>query len=112
MHDPTEGGLSAALRELGQASGLGVVLFEQPLPVAEVTRTLCAFFGIEILGLISSGSLLVTCEPSQSPRLLEAFDRASLPATRIGQMQPADAGFRIGTRPLPAFERDELARVM
>ncbi|MBI3667662.1 MAG: hydrogenase expression protein [Acidobacteria bacterium] len=112
MHDPTEGGLGAAVRELGAACGLGAVLFDQPHPVAETTQALCAFFGLDVLGLISSGSLLVACDPSQTPRLLEALRRADLPAARIGQMQPASLGFRIGARPLPVYERDELARVL
>ena len=112
MHDPTEGGLSTAVRELGAASGLGVALFDQPLPVAETTRALCAFFGIDLLGLISSGSLLVTCDPSQTRHLVEALHGANFPAAAIGRMQLATTGFRIGERPLPVFERDELARAM
>ena len=112
MHDPTEGGLSTAIRELGTASDLGAVLFDQTLPVAEATRALCAFFGIDILGLISSGSLLLTCDPLHTPSLLETMHRARVPAACIGQMQPASAGFRIGPRPLPIFECDELARVI
>ncbi len=112
MHDPTEGGLSAALREIGAASGLGAALFDQPLPVAEPTRALCEFFGIDPLGLISSGSLLVTCDPSQTPALIDALACAGFPVARIGLMRPAGEGFRIGDRPLPAFAVDELARVL
>ena len=61
LHDPTEGGLASALREVGAASGLGALLDDEELPVAQETRRLCAFFGLDVLGLISSGSLLATC---------------------------------------------------
>ncbi|MBI3697678.1 MAG: hydrogenase expression protein [Acidobacteria bacterium] len=109
LHDPTEGGLSSALREIGAASGLGALLYDRELPAAPETRGLCAFFGIDVLGLISSGSLLAACDPSETPRLLEALPGV---ASCIGQMRPAAEGFRIGSWPLPAFDRDELARVL
>lgn len=112
MHDPTEGGLSTAIRELAAASGLGARLVDQPLPVAPETRALCAHFGIDVLGLISSGSLLVVCDPAETTRLIDALRPANLAAAHIGWMQPAEAGFQIGDRPLPAFDRDELARVL
>ena len=112
LHDPTEGGLASALREVGAASGLGAHLFDQPLPVAEPTRALCEFFDLDVLGLLSSGSLLAVCDPAQTPRLLDTLTVAGVPAGRIGQMRPAGEGFWIGERPLPAFDRDELARIL
>jgi hydrogenase maturation factor len=111
LHDPTEGGLSAAVREIGAASGVGAFVFDQPLPVAEETRALCAFFDLDVLGLISSGSLLAVCDPSQTSLLIEALRAEGVPAALIGQMRPAGGGFRIGDRPLPEFDRDELARL-
>ncbi len=112
LHDPTEGGLATALRELGAASGLGAALADTELPVAPETRRLCDWFGVEALGLISSGSLVATCDPAETPALLAALAAARVPASCIGRMQAAPGGFSIGTRPLPAFERDELARVL
>lgn len=107
MHDPTEGGLATAIREMGAASGLGALLYDQPLPVAEETRELCRFFSLDVLGLLSSGSLLIACDPSQTPALLRA-----LSAVRIGQMRPPEEGFRHGAEALPVFERDELTRAL
>jgi hydrogenase maturation factor len=103
LHDPTEGGLATAVREMAVASGLGAMVFDQPLPVLEPTRAVCEHFGVEVLGLLSSGCLLVACDPA---------DTACLPAAlRIGRLVSAAEGFRLGDRPLPVFERDELARV-
>ncbi len=107
MHDPTEGGLATAVREVAAASGLGAALFDRPLPVPEPARAICDRFGVDVLGLLSSGSLLVACDPRDTPAL------AALPgATHIGVLCPAGEGFRLGDRPLPEFDRDELARVL
>ncbi len=107
MHDPTEGGLATAVREMALASGVGAILFDQPLPVLEVTRAVCERFGVEVLGLLSSGSILVACDPADTPVLLAAVPAA----THIGRLVPASGGFQIGDRPLPSFDRDEVARV-
>ena len=109
LHDPTEGGLASALREIGAASGLGALLDDREPPVACETRELCAFFGVDVLGLISSGCLLATCDPAETPQLLGALPGS---ASCIGQMRPPAEGFLIGSRPLPLFDRDELARVL
>lgn len=107
MHDPTEGGLATAVREMAAASGVGAVLFDRPLPVLEATRAVCEQFGVDVLGLLSSGSILVACDPADTPTLVAAVPAA----THIGRLVPASESFRIGERPLPSFDRDELARV-
>jgi hydrogenase maturation factor len=107
MHDPTEGGLVTAVREIAAACGLGVRLSLDRLPVAGPTREICEQFGVDVLGLLSSGSLLVACNAADTGRLL------ALPgAVRIGVFRPASDGLRLGDRPLPEFERDELARIL
>ena len=107
MHDPTEGGLATAVRELATASGVGAMLFDAPLPVLEPTRAVCERLGIDVLGLLSSGSLLVACDPADTAVLLSSVPTA----THIGRLLTASEGFRLGDRPLPSFDRDELARI-
>lgn len=60
MHDITEGGLYGACLELVQASGLGIRLWEEQVPVRPATRQICRTLGLDPLGLISSGALLIT----------------------------------------------------
>ena len=78
-------------------------------------RALCAAFGLDPLGTIASGALLLTL-PVTRPRLvLDALARASIDAQIIGEVVPAEQGVTLiaGTRqwPLPTFARDEIARL-
>lgn len=115
LHDPTEGGLATALRELAMASGLGLAVEAGQIPVLPETAAVCAALGLDPLGLLASGSLLATCAPAAAPALLAAWAAAGIPATAIGRMLPPDDGLWLvgpgGERaPLPPFARDELAR--
>lgn len=114
MHDPTEGGLATGLMEIAEASGLGLEVDREAIPVLPETQTLCRELGLDPLGLIASGSLLLTVSPSDTPRLLEAFGQSGVRANVIGRMMPRDQGLKMrtpaGVVDLPSFPRDEIAR--
>ncbi len=115
MHDPTEGGVAMGLYELATASGVGISLDLDAIPVLAVTRTICRFFGLNPLGVISSGTLLLTIPPEQWPHLRHAFHAQSLAAQVIGIVE-RDPGIRAtagGQRqPFPYSEKDELTKVL
>ena len=115
LHDITEGGLITALHEVASASGLGIAIEEDSVPVLPETAELCNALEVHALGLLASGSLVATLPAAEVPRLLHDLERAGIDAWEIGQMLPADEGKILFTRhgeevPLPVFERDELAR--
>jgi hydrogenase maturation factor len=70
--------------------------------------------GIDPLGLISSGSLLIAVSPEDAGGITSALENAGITAAVIGGIRPPDDGFLIvdksGTTFLPKFERDEIAR--
>jgi hydrogenase expression/formation protein HypE len=111
MHDPTEGGLSTALRELALASGKGVRIDRDAIPILPECRAICDALAIDPLGLIASGSLLIAVDPGSAETMLGRFEQADITARRIGSVTAADDGIRFddGT-PLPSFARDEIAR--
>jgi hydrogenase expression/formation protein HypE len=115
MHDPTEGGLATGLWEMAGAAGVGLVVEEAAIPIWPETSALCAHFGLDPLGVIASGSLLIACPAADTPRILQALNGADIPATLIGRAAEAGAGCQLrtaqGTRPLPTFSRDEIARL-
>ena len=89
MHDPTEGGVAAALFELSIASGRRLIVDLDRIPVERQTAALCAHFGLRPLGLIASGALLLTIPGRRAEPLLRVLRHARIPATVIGS---ADAG--------------------
>ncbi|HET7093710.1 MAG TPA: AIR synthase-related protein [Thermomicrobiales bacterium] len=116
LHDPTEGGLAMAAREVGAAAGCGVRLDRAALPILPETHAIAAALGLDPIGMLASGSLLVAARPEAAPRLLAASRAAGVPATEIGEVVPADIGFILvepdGVRPLPQFETDEVNRAL
>ena len=116
LHDVTEGGLATALRELAAASGRGVVVQRERIPVLPETRRLCDLLGADPLGLIGSGSLLVCCRPEESAALLAALRAAGIAAAVIGSLGERGAGVTARERgrpaPWPAFAADEAARLL
>ena len=114
LHDPTEGGLVTGLRELAQASGLGLAVEEGSIPVFPECQTLCQALGLDPLGLLASGALLITLPAGQVLALLAALERQGIVGWEIGQMLAPEEGLvlmgRQGEVPLPQFPRDELAR--
>ena len=117
MHDITEGGLFTALHEVAAASGLGLAVEEDSVPVLPETYAVCTALGLHPMGLLASGAMLVTLHPQYTPSLLHYLDRAGINAWEIGQMLPAEEDSVLFTRggdevPLPQFRRDELARYL
>jgi hydrogenase expression/formation protein HypE len=115
MHDPTEGGVATALRELAAASNVGLAVYEDALFAAEETTTLCNALSIDPLGLISSGALLIGLDENDVDRVRSRLERADIRADVIARVESAAFGVRLGRgtdwRDLPSFERDEIARI-
>ncbi|GIW54575.1 MAG: hypothetical protein KatS3mg082_0979 [Nitrospiraceae bacterium] len=88
MHDPTEGGLSAALYELAEAAHVGLRIEEQAIPILPEGRRLCEDFGLHPLGAIASGALLICAEPICAPVIVRRLARGGILAARIGTVVP------------------------
>lgn len=116
MHDPTEGGVATGLHELAWASGTGLRVDAESIPILPVCRRLCAAFGLDPLGLIASGALVMAVDPGDVAALGEAYARAGITWARIGEVRPAEEGVRLvragREMPLPRFDRDEVTRLL
>ncbi|HVX63856.1 MAG TPA: AIR synthase family protein, partial [Pirellulales bacterium] len=51
LHDPTEGGLAAGLRELAEASQAGLIVEQAEIPVLPECERICRRLGLDPLGL-------------------------------------------------------------
>ena len=49
MRDPTRGGAATSLNELARDCGLGIVLFEEQVPVCDLVRGACELLGLDPL---------------------------------------------------------------
>ncbi|HQA47238.1 MAG TPA: AIR synthase family protein [Bacillota bacterium] len=111
MHDVTEGGVLGALWELAEASGVGLRIYEDKIPVRPETQAICEEFGLNPLKLISSGCMLITCRDGQG--MLEALNREGIPASIIGEVVEEGRTLVSGEReePIDPPESDELYKV-
>ena len=115
MHDPTEGGLSAALYELAEAAGVGLKIERNAIRILPEAGRLCAHFGMNPLGAISSGALLICIDSRLEKQTVARLRRARIPVARIGTVVPKRNGMTLiengHVRPFPQFAIDELARL-
>ena len=76
MHDVTEGGVATAVREMADAADLGAVLAEAEIPRFYESKRLMTHFGLDILGAIGSGALLIACAEPETGELLDRLKEA------------------------------------
>jgi hydrogenase expression/formation protein HypE len=115
LHDVTEGGLATAVRELGAAGGRRLRLHLDRIPVYAETKRVCSIMGIDPLGLIGSGSLLIACAPGDARALAGAVAAAGIAVTDIGEVLKKGQGLEVlrdgAPAELPSFDRDEVSRL-
>jgi hydrogenase maturation factor len=115
MHDVTEGGLATALDELSKAGNHRIMVNIDAIPIYPQTEKICNLMGLNPLGLIGSGSLLICCAAEGVDSLIEKIREADIPVSCIGEVTEPGEGLKAvrGGRPAewPEFERDELARL-
>jgi hydrogenase maturation factor len=115
MHDLTEGGLSAALHELADASGNGFVVETESIHIFRETDALCKKYGIDPLGLIASGSLLIAVEGEHEGELLETISSEGIRANVIGKLVDNSTWRKIttveGEVDLKRYESDEILKL-
>ena len=66
---------ATGLLELARASGVGLRIQADALPIAAESERLCAVFGLDPLGVVSSGALLIGCAAP-----VQALPAAAAPA--------------------------------
>lgn len=84
MHDATEGGILGAVWEVAECSGLGVDVYVENIPVKEETKKICKVMGIDYLGLISSGTMIIAADDGN--KLVEKLQEAGIEAAVIGKL--------------------------
>jgi len=115
MHDPTEGGLATALWELAEAAGCGMVVHQDRIPVTDPGGAFCTHLGLDPLGTISSGALIICAPPQEAPAVHSAVEALGTVCGDIGEVRPRAEGcllVRDGLPvPMPTFPQDEITKL-
>jgi len=98
MHDATEGGVIAATCELAAASRHGAELNLKAVLISEETETVCKLFGIDPLTSLSEGSLVITCKPKRTGKLVASLRGAKIEASIIGQLTKSENVYAVGDK--------------
>jgi hydrogenase expression/formation protein HypE len=115
MHDPTEGGVATGLAEMARGAGVGLRIDLDAIPIAPEGLVLCREFGLDPLGTIASGAVLVAAAEGKAEYLCRTLTEAGYPTVRIGDVtdQPnqllAFRGRKLVSWPI--FEVDEITKV-
>jgi len=114
-HDPTEGGVAMGIQEICRRSGAGAVISREALPIREETRLLCVLFGMDPLGLLSSGVFLFTASRPVAEQACAVLETRGIPAAVIGTITGPGTGVWVehhGERqPLAFSEQDEIVKL-
>ena len=73
MRDPTRGGVATSLNELARDCGLGIVLFEEKIPVRDSVRGACELLGLDPLHIANEGQFLAVVSSDQAESALQAL---------------------------------------
>ena len=111
LHDPTEGGLSAGLHEMADASGVTLTIEPDRILWFEPGLELCTVAGLDPWGTLASGTLLAGFSPDRLDRASHDLASAGHPHSVIGRAGHGCGVTLAGGSRLARFERDELSRL-
>jgi len=86
MHDATEGGIAGGLQEVAWASNVGIIAYEERIPIYEETKTICKALNIDPLKTISSGALIISAHPEKAEEIAAALHKKGIQASIIGEV--------------------------
>jgi hydrogenase expression/formation protein HypE len=91
MHDVAEGGTALALKELSDASGLGIEVNYDLIPWSEEGLSIAKEFGADPLSTSSFGSLLIATPREHVEDIIESLTNQGRPAAEVGHFDEKKA---------------------
>lgn len=98
MHDATECGVWGGLYEVAQASGVGMVVDKERIPILDEVDEICSHFGMDPYSAISEGTLIITCRPHRTPEVLQALQQKNINCAVIGSVTSPKSGIQLVER--------------
>ena len=112
LHDPTEGGLSAGLHELAEASDVALQVDAGAVLWYEPGIAICDAVGADPWGMLASGTLLAAFSPDRVEEAANELVLAGYDVARIAMAATGDGVRFADGQNLPRYERDELSRIL
>jgi hydrogenase expression/formation protein HypE len=111
MKDPTRGGLADALNEFSEKSDVGILIYEDKIPIREDVQAACEMLGLDPFEVGNEGKVLIGVVKEKAEELLTSLKASEegKNAEIIGEatadfsgvaMQTVVGGKRIISRPL------------
>lgn len=95
MHDVTEGGVLGAIYEMATASGNGVIIYNDKLPVGNIQKEVCNLFSIDPRRSIGAGSMIIACKKGSEENVIERLKKENIDCTVVGEMVSKEDGIKI-----------------
>ncbi|WP_295769613.1 AIR synthase-related protein [uncultured Mucilaginibacter sp.] len=110
MHDVTEGGVLGAIYEMAVASGNGVKVYNEQLPLGDAQQSICKLFGIDSRFCIGAGSMVIAVDMGGVDNVLQRLASAKIKATVVGELTPLAEGYKLiengQQNDLPYYSKD------
>jgi thiamin-phosphate kinase len=86
MHDATEGGIASGLQEIAWASDVGLIAYEEKIPISKETQAICSALDVDPLKTISSGALIITADPTNAQKIVKSLEKRKIRASIVGKI--------------------------
>ena len=86
MHDITEGGVYGALWESSMATDRGLIIYEELIPMMDITKEISNILEIDPYRLISSGSMVIIIDEEDLAALQVELEECNIKSTVIGEI--------------------------
>lgn len=118
MRDPTRGGLASVMQEIHQATGMGLRLKQQDIPIREPVTAVCEMLGYDPLYLACEGRVVAVVSEEDADKALALWQQlpAGADAALIGRVTEPQQRVILetplgGERILEELEDDPLPRI-
>jgi len=118
LRDPTRGGIATALNEITSKSEVGILIYEDRIPIKEGVRAVCELLGLNPLYAANEGKLICVASKDASESIVAKMkkNRYGRDAAIIGEVIASPNGVWISTltggkRPLLMLEGEQLPRI-
>jgi len=78
MRDPTRGGLATTLNEIADASGFGIMIEEEKIPVSSKVKAACELLGLDPLYIANEGKAVLVVSKKHAPLVLKQLRKHPL----------------------------------